>query len=125
MVIGYALDKFRVALGFPFPLKGGLTVGTGTVVAGNGVDHLVPTFFTDADVISELAGLTFHDAFGSLALFCIKAWMGFKEGIIKAPERIADRIFSLFSHHKDSSHSFRYRCRVSGIQWWRKGIYVP
>lgn len=68
VVVSNPPDEFRVPFRLPFFLERCLAARTGTVITGNRVDDRAPAFLTDADVVTQFAGLTIHNAIGSLAL---------------------------------------------------------
>ena len=123
MEVGDALNQFGIAFQLPFFLKRGLTAGTGTVVAGNGVDNRITAVLTVTDVVSELTGLAVHDTGSCLTLICRQRRVEFQEIRVKAAEDLPDGVIS--RSHKDSSRSFRSRCRVQDRLPWKKGIYGP
>lgn len=123
MKVGNPFDQFRVALQLPLLFQGCLAAGTGAVVAGDSVDQGEPAVFTEAYVVTEATGLAAHDGGSHSAFFFQQFRMTLQVRRVKALKSVTDGIIS--RSHKDSSRSFRCRCRVPDRVPWKKGIYGP
>ena len=69
VVVSDPFDQFRIAFQFPFLFQMCLAAGTGSAVAGDGVDLGKATVFTVADVIAEFTGLAVHNGRGRFPFF--------------------------------------------------------
>lgn len=123
MKVSDPFDQLGVAFQLPLLFQWSLTAGTGTVVAGYGMDYGKAAVLTVTDVVTEFSGLAAHDGRCCLPLFLRQGRMKCKILRIKAPEDLADRVIS--RSHTGFSHSFRCRCRGTGRLPWRREIYAP
>ncbi len=120
VVVCNAGNKFGVTFHDPFLLKGSLTAGTVTVIAGTAVDLFKAALRALGNGIAKFAGFAVGDTESSFRLFVrnkvifrvrrIEVLEGRTDGIIQDLAGICVE----FKGHKDSSHSSHCQYQESG-----------